>query len=235
MILQDPSGDPGQLTDDVRRVMAREEFQYDKSWFDRLSDWIGRQLEKLFGESDPSGAVGSGGSTFAGGIGSVLAWLLILVAAAAVVAVVVYVVRHRVRRPTEDDGPDTEVEIEHRRSARAWSGDAERLEAEGDWKGALRARYRHLVRTLVDRRQVPDVAGRTTGELREDVSSTTPAAADAFDTASLLFELAWYAHVPTGPAESERFRAAADEVLAASPERRTDGTAATGTTVEVHA
>lgn len=212
MILQDPRSDPAELTEDVRRVMARDEFRYEKSWFDRLAEWIGRQLERLFGDGDPSGP--ASGASFAGGIGSVLAWLLIVVAALAIIAVIVYVVRRRVARVPDDDGPETEIEIEHRRSARAWASDADRLEAEGDWKGALRARYRHLVRTLVDRGQLPDVPGRTTGELREDLALTTPDATEAFDTASLLFELAWYAHVPTGPDEAARFADAAEEVLA---------------------
>jgi Domain of unknown function (DUF4129) len=234
VIRQDPTTDPGALTDEVRRVMAREEFQYEKSWFDRLSDWIGRQLERLFG-GDGGGSVPAGGSSFAGGIGSVIAWILILAAVAAVVAVIAYVVLHRVRRVRDDDGPESEVEIEHRRSAREWEGDAARLEAEGDWKGALRARYRHLVRTLVDRRQLPDIAGRTTGELREDLAGTTPDAGDAFDTASLLFELAWYAHVPSGPEQSEQFRAAAQAVLAARATSRSDAAPAAGDTVEVRA
>ena len=212
MIRQDPTTDPGALTDEVRRVMAREEFQYEKSWFDRLSDWIGRQLEELFGGG---GEVTAGsGAAFGGGIGAVLAWILILAAVAAVVAVVVYVVVRRIRAPERVEGPDTEIEVEHRRSARAWAEDADRLEAEGDWKGALRARYRHLVRTLVDRGKLPDVAGRTTGELRDDLAVTVPDAGAAFDTASTLFELAWYAHVETGPEQSARFRDAADEVLA---------------------
>lgn len=232
MILQDPQGDAAQLGDDVRRVMARDEFRYEKSWFDHVSEWISDQLERLFGESSGTEV---GGSAFAGGIGSVLAWILILLAVAAVVAVVVYVVLHRVRRPERDTGEDTEIEIEHRRSAREWAGDAERLEAEGDWKGALRARYRHLVRTLVDRRQVPDVAGRTTGELRQDLSSTTPAATEAFDTASLLFELAWYAHAPTGPEQSEQFRAAAADVLAAPVQRAHESPLTASETVEVTA
>ena len=93
--------------------------------------------------------------------------------------------------------------------------DAERLEAEGEWKLALRARYRELVRTLTDRRQLPDVAGRTTGELRVDLDRTTPAASADFDVACLLFELAWYADVPTGVDENARFREAATGVLAA--------------------
>ncbi len=232
MILQDPSTDPAQLTDEVRRVMERDEFRYDPSWFDRLSDWIGRQLERLFGQQTAGSA---SGASFGGGIGAVLAWILILVAVAAVAAVVAYVVLHRVRRVRPDDGPDTEIEIEHRRSAREWRDDAQRLEADGDWKGALRARYRQLVRTLVDRGQLPDVAGRTTGELRDDLGRSTPDASAAFDTACVLFELAWYAHVPTGPDESEQFRNAADEVLAATPSRDVEPPVAAGDRIEVDA
>lgn len=232
MILQGPSTDPAELTDEVRRVMARDEFRYEPSWFDRLSDWISRQLERLFGQ--PTGSLG-GGSSFGGGVGAVVAWIIILAAVAAVVAVVVYVVMHRVRKVGVDDGPDSEVEIEHRRSAREWRDDAERLEAEGDWKGALRARYRQLVRTLVDRGQLPDVAGRTTGELRADLQLTTPDASAGFDTACVLFELAWYAHVPTGPDQSEQFRRAADEVLAATPSRQADASTPNGDHIEVHA
>ncbi len=233
MIRQDPTSDPGQLTDDVRRVMERPEFRYDKSWFDRLSEWIARQLERLFGGGDGSGGPAGSGASFGGGIGSVLAWVLILAAVAAVVAVIVYVVRHRVRAHDDDDGPESTIHVEHRRSARAWAGDADLLEAEGDWKGALRARYRELVRTLVDRRQVPDVAGRTTGELRDDLRVTTPDARDDFDAASTLFELAWYAHTPTGPDENREFRAAAERVLAATQVSRDAEAFSEGITVEV--
>lgn len=228
MILQAPD-DPAELTEEVRRVMSRDEFQYPKGPIDRLSEWINDLLERLFGDAEPT----TSGAPNLGGLGSVIAWLLIVAAVVAVVAVVVYVVRHQVRRrrPAE---PDLEVDIEHRRSAREWASDAERLEADGDWKGALRARYRHLVRTLVDRGQLPDIAGRTTGELREDLQRSTPAAADAFDTASLRFELAWYADLAADEQQVVELRAAADQVLAAPHDRVAD-TPATSTTVEVSA
>ena len=40
-----------------------------------------------------------------------------------------------------------------------------------------------------------------------------PEAGAAFGGASELFERAWYGNRPTGPTESERFRALADQVL----------------------
>lgn len=217
MILQD---DPTQVARDVERVLSRDEFRYDPSWFDRFSDWIGQQLDRMFGESDtPAGTA----ADFGGGIGSILAWLLIGAAAVAIVAVVVYVVRNRIRRISGDDGEELSVSIEHRRRASDWDRDAARLESEEDWKGALRARYRQLVRTLVDRGQLPDVAGRTTGELRQDLDLTTPSASDAFDRASLLFELGWYAHLPVERSEYDAFRDAAASVLSAQVQERIGG------------
>ncbi len=232
MILQD---DPTQVARDVERVLSREEFRYDPSWFDRLSDWIGRQLDRLFGGSEVPAGTAAG---FGGGIGSILAWLLIVMAAAAIVAVVVYVVRNRIRRSSDDDGEELTVSIEHQRRASDWDRDASRLESEGDWKGALRARYRQLVRTLVDRRQLPDVAGRTTGELRQDLALTTPAASDSFDRASQLFELGWYAHLPVERSEYDAFRDAAASVVDSPVLEHIGGSndarSIEGTSIEVH-
>lgn len=215
VVLQAPE-DPEALTEDVRRVMAREEFQYGKGWFDRLSEWINEQLSKLFGDGEPR----IGEPPAVGGVGSVVAWVVIVLAVLVVVAVVVYVVRHRIRRDDVDRGPDTETEVEHRRSAREWASEADRLEAEGRWKEAVRARYRELVRTLVDRRQVPDVAGRTTGELRVDLDDTTPSASEAFDRASTQFELVWYADADADAELLAHLRDSARAVLEAPVEQR---------------
>ena len=211
-------GDPGapaqpdQVADQVRDVMSRSEFDYSPSAIERVFEWIAEQLSKLF---QPGEGSGSGGS-FGGGIGWLFAWLIVVAAVVALVAVVVWVVANRSRRQrAEDDEPLTPAEVEHRRAASEWMSDAERWEAAGEWKEALRARYRNLVRVLVDRRQLADVPGRTTGELRADLDVTTPDAREDFDTCCLLFELAWYADVPTGPEENGRFRSAADRVLSA--------------------
>lgn len=233
MILQD---DPTQVSRDVERVLARDEFRYDPSWFERMSEWIGRQIDKLLGEADPQVPATA---TFGGGVGSVVAWLLVVAALAAMVAVVVYAVRRRVRRAPNDDGDELVISIEHRRLASDWAGDAVRLEAAGDWKGALRARYRELVRTLVDRRQLPDVAGRTCGELRQDLGLSTPDAAQAFDRASSMFELGWYAHMPVEQAEYDAFREAAAAVLVAPVREKLHASEGrggdAGTSIEVHA
>ncbi|HPU40221.1 MAG TPA: DUF4129 domain-containing protein [Microthrixaceae bacterium] len=204
--------DPQQVRDDVRDVMDRPEFDYSPSVLERFFEWIGEQLSKFFQPGEGAGA----GASFGGGIGALLGWLLIVAAVVAILVVAYWVISNRTRRsrPAHDD-PLSPVEIEHRRRADEWMSDAQRWEASGEWKEALRARYRNLVRVLVDRRQLPDVPGRTTGELRADLDTTTPDARDTFDTCCLLFELAWYADVATGPEENRRFRESADQVLAA--------------------
>jgi hypothetical protein len=213
---QEGPAQPAPTRAEVREVMARPEFSYEPSIVERIGNWLSDVLDSLFPES--SGGPGGG---VAGGVGPLVAWAVIAAAVVAAVLVVVAVVRRRVPRP-DDHGSVTEAEIEHRRTATEWERDAERLEREGAWKDALRARYRQLVRTLVDRRQLPDVPGRTTGELRADLHRTTPGADDAFDPASLLFELAWYADVPTGEDENRRFRDLAARVLAVAPDDRVE-------------
>ncbi len=213
MWLADPGGpaDPAATRDQVRELLSGDQYSYAPSLVERVLNWIAEQLDKLMPDAGPPGATG----TFTGGIGAVLAWVLIAVAVLAVVAAVVYVVLRRVRKVEVDEAPPTELEVEHRRTVRQWRDDAATHEAAGEWKEAVRAHYRALVRELTDRRQLPDVAGRTTRELRADLADTTPDATEDFDTASLLFELPWYADVPTGPDEVATFRTAAAAVLAA--------------------
>lgn len=219
MRFQDVPVDPDDVAEQVREVMSRPEFRYDKSLLERFGQWISEQLEKLFGDVQP-GAPQAG--AFGGGAGTLVAWLIIVLAVVAVVAVVVYVVMRRVRRPEDEPEPAVDHEIVHRNPASHWANEAERLEAEGEWKAALRCRYRELVRTLVDRSQLPDIAGRTTGELRADLRRSTPAAEPDFDRATLLFELAWYADAPTGAEENAAFRRGAATALDRPVEQRFD-------------
>ncbi|MEZ5238870.1 MAG: DUF4129 domain-containing protein [Microthrixaceae bacterium] len=212
MILGDlpPDALPGR--GDVAEVMSRPELQYPRSVPERIGDWVAQRLDDLFGGAPAPGAADIGGPSSA--MASLVGWVLVLLAVALVIVVVVLAVRRWVPRGDEEDEEQTSLETEHRRSARDWRSDAERHESEGRWKLALKARHRELVRTLVDRAAVADVPGRTDTELARDLQRSTPGAGEAFDTASMLFELAWFAGLPTGAEENERFRRAAAEVLA---------------------
>jgi len=200
---------PGPITDDVERVMSDGAYDYAPSFVDRVLERIGEFIGDLVAPS-----FGGPGASFGGGVGGFVAWLLIVAAVVAVVVVVVVALRRRVRRERPDGTPG-EVEVEHRRPAGEWAADAAGHEAAGRWAEAVRARYRELVRTLVDRRQLPDVPGLTTRELRTELACTTPDASQPFDTVSTVFELAWYAELPTGPDDHARLRNAAAQVLAA--------------------
>ena len=117
--------DPAEVSERVEGIMSRPEYEYGPSWFDRFAEWIGKQLERLFGDVDIEQP--AQGGQFLGGIGHLVAWFLIIAAALAVIAVVIYVIVKRVRPRDVDDSPATETEIEHRRAAAEWRSDAERL------------------------------------------------------------------------------------------------------------
>jgi|GEM_PF-1733547 len=195
------------VVDDVRRVMSDGAYDYTPSFLERILERIGELLGDLF---SPSFA--GPGASFGGGIGGFLAWILIAAAVVGIVAVIVTVLRRRVPR-RRSEVADGDVDVEHRRPASEWAAEAAEHEAAGRWPEAVRARYRELVRRLIDRRQLSDVPGLTTRELRVELDRTTTGASIPFDTVSTIFELAWYALWPTGADDLGRLKAAAAEVL----------------------
>jgi hypothetical protein len=204
--------------EEVRRladeILARQEFAPpERSFVERFLDWIVRQLERLFGgDGDPTGVGGEGG----GAGGSAWFTVLLLVLAAVLVIIVLRALRGTWtgRRRAEED--PFAVDVEGRRSPAAWDELARRLEAEGRWKEAMRARFGSLVERLVDQGVVADIPGRTTGEYRTEVRGALPEVGDAFAEASELFDRAWYGDLPTGPDEAGRFTTGAERVLAAA-------------------
>ena len=74
----------------------------------------------------------------------------------------------------------------------------------------MRARYRELVRSLIDDGVLDDLPGRTTGEYRGEFVSARPTAADSFVALTDLFEAVWYGGIDTDAADNQRFRQLAD-------------------------
>jgi hypothetical protein len=203
------SQDPGQVRDLADEILSRDEFQPpSETLLERLARWI----SDLFDFGEPR--VGSASS---GSGGSAVVTLLLLAAALVGIVVLLRVVvrRPRRRRPPPEPEPDPDVEVA--RTVDEWTAAALRHEAAGAWKDGLRCRFRALVTRLIERGLVPEVAGRTSGELRTDVRATVPAAGEDFDEAADLFDRAWYGDLPTGPDEASRFAAHAERVLAAEP------------------
>jgi hypothetical protein len=197
--LPDPEPGPDEIREAVDEILGRDEFQPDEpSVFDEVLEWIGDQLDGLFQPGVP------GGET------SPLVGYAIL---GALLGGVGYLLWRWLRRVRPEPEASSDVPGEDERAAADWRWAAEQCEAEGRWKDALRCRYRVLVGELVERDAIPDVPGRTAGEYRVEVSSAFPEVSPPFGEATDLFERAWYADEPTGPAENERFRTLTDDVL----------------------
>lgn len=202
--LPEPATSPAEVREAADDVLSGREFQRaEPNLIDRALDWISEQIGRLLQRV----TTGDGAS--------LLGWAVML---AAIVAIVVLLVRFG-RTVQRDPGNDAEVRVDRRRTAAQWEDEAEQHEAGGEWKLALRCRFRALIATLVERGHVDDVPGRTTGEYRAEVRAGLPDVADAFAGATYLFEDAWYGDEPTGEAENARFRAFAADVLAHAPKR----------------
>lgn len=177
-----------QLADEI---LARPEFaQPEPGLLERVRNWfedlIGRILE----------------AAFSGGAGSVVGWVVLVVA---VTAIIWFATRFG-RTVQVDRRVGVRVEEIHRRTPAEWRAEADALEADGAWKPALRCRYRALVGDLIAAGLLEDVPGRTTGEYRRDLAVRAPDRSSAFAEATEIFELAWYADRPTGPEQGRRFQ-----------------------------
>jgi hypothetical protein len=194
-----PQRSPGEVRDAIGEVLARREFRRPSPGLvQRLRQAVVDLVERALG------------ALLGGGRGTLVAWAILAVALLAIVFVAV----RFSRGVTRDPGRALPPVLVPRRGPAEWRADAEAAERAGQWRLALRARYRALVADLADRGLVEEVAGRTSGEYRAEVAGAAPAVAAPFAGATELFERAWYGDRPTGEDESTRFRRLADEVLA---------------------
>lgn len=202
--LPQPPPDAGDATRRAEEILSRSEFQPDRSrsWLDRAIDWIFDRFPSF------NLTASSGGSRlFSFIIVAVFIGLLIFILSR---------LRFRNKGEAEAESDDVEITVAKARRADEWLAEAERFEAAGDWKLALRARYRWLLAELFERGTLSDLAGRTAGEYRGEVNSVLPDGAGAFAAATDLFELVWYGNATTGSEDNARFRTYADRVLAAA-------------------
>ncbi|MEZ5323229.1 MAG: DUF4129 domain-containing protein [Microthrixaceae bacterium] len=200
---------PAEIQRRIDDIVHGERFVRHRSILDRIGDWLERWLRR----SRRSEVGQVTGQSWGGPISQIVLYVVLALLLVALVYLVVRMLRHGtpLRRPRRARLAPTEVETA--RPASAWRSEAERHEARGEWKEAIRCRYRELVATLVARGVVESDRGRTTGELRADLSESRPAAAAPFDAASALFEEPWYGGRPTGEEQNIRFRHLADDVL----------------------
>ncbi len=193
-----PTRDPDQVHRAAGEVLSRPEFrEAARPLLSRIWSWVLERLAELLAAL---------AGTSAGSIVGLLLFLLILAAVAAVAV-------RFARGMTRDPEVAAAIPSEPGRSAEEWRSRAEAHERAGEWRQALRCRYRALVADLGGRGLVEEVPGRTTGEYRGQVERNVPAAAEAFAGATELFERAWYGRTPTGAGELTRFRDLAGRVV----------------------
>ena len=194
--LRRPQRDPGQVSATVHRVLDRPEYhRTGPGLLDRGRRWLTDRFARFLGQLT------------LGGVGS---WAVVL----ALLAVLVLLVLRFSRGLTPDPGRRLNYSVSAGRSAAEWRAEAVDHERAGEWRLALRCRYRALVADLAGRGLVEEVPGRTAGEYRAEVGGRLPGAATDFAGATELFERAWYGNRPTAEDEANRFRLLEEQVLA---------------------
>lgn len=214
----DPDRDPEQTRERADEILRGDEYQApeeaDRSVFDRVREWIGDRLPEL-----DTGGASTGGR--------VLSYVVFGVVVAGGIAALVYVlVRTRGTRQAPDEDADADIDVTPLRTPDEWDAEADRCEAAGDHRGAVRARFRALTTTLARRDLVADTPGRTAGELRLDVADRAPTLVPAFGAVADLFERVWFGAATAGPEQSAAARDLARAALAAAPRRATAGVGA---------
>jgi hypothetical protein len=196
--LPTPQRSPDEVHRTVREVLRRREYRRESpTVVERARRWVRDQLSRLLT------------SLFRGDRGTVLAWIIL----GGLLTVVIVLSARFARSVTPDPGRAIAVSVAPRRSAREWRAEAEVHERAGEWKLALRARYRSLVADLASHGLVDEIPGRTAGEYRAEVSETVPGVASEFAGATELFERAWYGNRPTGADDAAHFRDLEERVL----------------------
>jgi hypothetical protein len=161
----------------VADVLSRAEYAgLEPNPFERARDVvlaaIGRALDAL---------AGTGAGTAAG-------YLVLVVLLALVVALLWRFVRG-LRPDVSVAGPLTD---EVGRSPQEWQAEADAHEAAGEFREAVRCRYRALIAVLASAGLIEEIPGRTAGEYLTAIRSDLPGAAEPFAEATAVFEVAWY-------------------------------------------
>jgi hypothetical protein len=198
--------DPEHVRRAADEILSRPEYRWDEpasNPLEGIAEWIADRLAGI------TSSFGVGGASLPVWVGYAVLGLLV-----ALVAFIVWRSRAGLRRRAVPGHAEPRVVVAPGEERLDWAAEAERHEAAGRWRDGLRCRYRVLVGELARRELIPDLVGRTAGELVADVRASCPPAASAFTAATTLFEAAWYGGAVTGAGERDRFARLAADVLA---------------------
>ena len=180
-------------------VLAREEYaaltpNVGEQILNQLAEWAGRVLEVIL----------SGGRQGPVGIAIVVA---LAVAVGLLALWLVGRVRRSVRGKEKTSGPDA--------SGVSWSEQLRAHTAAGEYRLALRSRYRLLLARLAAAGVVAEVPGRTSGEYLREATASLPDEGPALLDVTIDFEAAWYGDVKVDAQRLRDFDDAAGRIEAA--------------------
>lgn|ERR1700678_274106 len=183
------------------RILAERQFKQGEDLWQRFVAWLEARLHVEV----PS---------FLGGTWETFVVLAVLVTA--VTGVVFLVVRNGLPRRSRRARPTGVVvtDEDRARSAEQWRQDADRLAAQGNYREAMRCRYRALVAELAARRLIDQLPGRTSGDYERAVRALVPEAAEQFSSVTRLFERCWYGQEASDARAQVVFEQAAGAVIA---------------------
>lgn len=198
--LPPPEATAEEIRSAADEILARREFQQPpRSLYQRALDELGERFGDLLE------------LLVRGGRGAYMAWFVLALVLAGVSWLFLRgVQRDRTRRIR---GAQDDVDVDVRRPAADWAAEAARHEAAGEWRQAVRCRYRWLIASLARAGVVEEVPGTTSGEYRSLVTSARPSTAEPIASATDLFERAWYGNEATTAEEASAFGEAAGRVL----------------------
>ncbi|WP_370894764.1 DUF4129 domain-containing protein [Janibacter sp. GXQ6167] len=193
----DPSS--GQARDWLVEELRKAPYQDQRSLFDRLVDWLNRQLTRGSEVGAPTEVL----------------WVVLFVIIAAIIALIVWQMR---REPaTSRSGDDHDVlggsehtAAEHRELARA-------AMTASDWNTAVIEGYRAIARGAAERTILPDLPGLTAHEVAIALASAFPAEGSELATAADIFDAVRYGDDRADAAAAERLLALEARLLTARP------------------
>jgi hypothetical protein len=193
------TSDPEAVRAAAREILSQSEYtRHELTWW--------RQL--LYYATHPWEALADGMDWFFGqlvgrGPGAVIAWFFVV----ALIGGLIFLIVTLTRSTTRDNAVPVGMAPSTRdRTPAEFLAEAERMEAERRWRQAIRMRYAALLAELGQGGFIRLRPGRTTGEYVVEVRANLPDASDAFESATRVFERAWYGKSEPSNGDLEQFK-----------------------------
>jgi hypothetical protein len=182
--------------DAARRELSKRIYRHVRpGWFERTLVWILTRVGRLLHGAS---------SLVPGGLPGLV--LLIVIVAALIV-----VLRMKLG-PVRGGDLFTDASGAAPRSAQDYRDEASAFAAAGNWREALRARFRAVIRQLEQRGVLDPRPGRTAGEIAAEAGAAMPPVAAPMRAAADEFDEIWYGDRPATEAAYDRM-AALDEIV----------------------